>query len=149
MKNLYEPATLDDVLRRIDALVPSTQHAWGKMDVAQMMAHCATSLEVAAGRRSARRLLIGRLIGPLFKKKFIDDSEFTKNSPTHPTFVVADRRDFQTEKDRLVEIIRAFSGGGPSGCTREPHSFFGPLTTEEWGLGMYKHLDHHLRQFRV
>ena len=28
-----------------------------------------------------------------------------------------------------------------------PHSFFGRLTPEEWAVLMYKHVDHHLRQF--
>jgi len=147
MKSLYEPATLDGILHRIDTLTPSSQHIWGKMSVSQMMAHCAISLEVAAGRRSARRLLVGRLIGPLFKKKFTDDSDFTKNSPTHPTYVVADERDFQQEKQHLTGLLRAFSAAGPAGCTHEPHSFFGHLTPGEWGIGMYKHTDHHLRQF--
>jgi len=27
------------------------------------------------------------------------------------------------------------------------HSFLGRLSGEEWGIMMYKHLDHHLRQF--
>ncbi|HUI10879.1 MAG TPA: DUF1569 domain-containing protein [Bacteroidota bacterium] len=149
MKTLYDPSALDELLRRIETLDPSTRNAWGKMGVAQMMAHCATTVEVAAGRRSVRRLLIGRLIGPLFRKKFTDDSPLTRNSPTHPTFVVSDGREFREEKERLVEVLRAFSAGGPARCTREPHSFFGALTPEEWGLGMYKHVDHHLRQFGV
>jgi len=149
MNSLYDSSTLDGVLRRLDALAPSSRSAWGKMGVAQMMAHCATTVEVAAGRRSAKRLLIGRLIGPLLRKKFVDDSRFAKNSPTHPTLVITGERDFQREKERLVEVLRGFSRGGPARCTREPHSFFGPLTPEEWGLGMYKHLDHHLRQFGV
>jgi hypothetical protein len=29
----------------------------------------------------------------------------------------------------------------------QAHSFFGRLTPEEWATLMYKHLDHHLRQF--
>ena len=29
----------------------------------------------------------------------------------------------------------------------EGHPFFGAMTSEEWSVLMYKHLDHHLRQF--
>ncbi|RZJ28611.1 MAG: DUF1569 domain-containing protein, partial [Flavobacterium sp.] len=25
--------------------------------------------------------------------------------------------------------------------------FFGPMTNQEWGMLMYLHLDHHLKQF--
>ena len=39
--------------------------------------------------------------------------------------------------------------GGPGVCTNHPHSFFGRLVPEEWAVLMYKHLDHHLRQFGV
>ncbi|MFD1127776.1 DUF1569 domain-containing protein [Paenibacillus provencensis] len=28
-----------------------------------------------------------------------------------------------------------------------PHPFFGKLTSEEWSIGLYKHLDHHLKEF--
>jgi hypothetical protein len=29
------------------------------------------------------------------------------------------------------------------------HSFLGRLKSDEWGVMMHKHLDHHLRQFGV
>ena len=147
MKSMFESATLDDVVRRINSLNAGSQHLWGKMGVAQMMAHCSVALEVATGRRIARRVLIGRILGPMFKKRYYDDSEFSKNSPTHPTFVITDERDFAAEKQRLLGLAREFSEGGEAKCTREPHSFFGNLTPREWGIGTYKHLDHHLRQF--
>jgi len=34
-----------------------------------------------------------------------------------------------------------------SGCVAHPHSFFGRMTPDEWAVLMYKHVDHHLRQF--
>lgn len=49
MKNLFEPETVGEVIVRIDALRPATQRQWGKMDVAQMMAHCSAALDMAAG----------------------------------------------------------------------------------------------------
>ena len=52
-----------------------------------------------------------------------------------------------TEKTKLENLIKEFHGGGLGGATTNPHAFFGKLTKEEWGIVMYKHLDHHLRQF--
>ncbi len=147
MKSLFAKGTLEEIVGRINTLNAGSQHLWGKMGVAQMMAHCCTTLEVATGKKSPRRLLIGRLLGPVFKKRYYDDSEFRKNSPTHPTFVVTGERDFLREKERMIALAREFSEGGESKCTTWPHSFFGPLRPEEWGIGTYKHLDHHLRQF--
>lgn len=39
--------------------------------------------------------------------------------------------------------------GGEKVCTTHPHPIMGSYTPAEWGKGMYKHLDHHLRQFGV
>jgi hypothetical protein len=49
----------------------------------------------------------------------------------------------------LYGVIDRFVAAGPKGCTTHPHSFFGPLTPQEWAILMYKHVDHHLRQFGV
>src|ERR1700693_6428191 len=35
MQNLYRPEAVSEVIARIDRLQPTTQHLWGKMDVAQ------------------------------------------------------------------------------------------------------------------
>ncbi len=51
------------------------------------------------------------------------------------------------EQHRLSALIDRFAAAGPAGCTTHPHTFFGPLTPQEWAALMYKHLDHHLRQF--
>jgi hypothetical protein len=61
--------------------------------------------------------------------------------------VVKDNRDLTIERKRLLERISRFASAGSNGCTQYPHSFFGPLTPDEWAILMYKHLDHHLRQF--
>ena len=36
---------------------------------------------------------------------------------------------------------------GPDEAGRHTHSFLGKITGDDWGVVMYKHLDHHLRQF--
>ncbi|HZL25934.1 MAG TPA: DUF1569 domain-containing protein [Acidobacteriaceae bacterium] len=60
-----------------------------------------------------------------------------------------DDRDLETELERLLGFIDRFAGAGADGCTKHPHTFFGPMTPMEWAGFMYKHLDHHLRQFGV
>jgi LPS sulfotransferase NodH len=49
----------------------------------------------------------------------------------------------------LFGLVNRFVAAGANGCTNHPHSFFGQLTPDEWAILMYKHLDHHLRQFGV
>lgn len=149
MKNLFQPEALEEIKQRIDKLQPNSKHLWGKMEVAQMLAHCTVSLEVATGQKTPPRIFIGRILAPFIKSAFTNDKPLRKNTPTDKSFLVIDQRNFEKEKAKLIEIINQFSAGGPEKVTSHPHSFFGKLTPIEWSTGMYKHLDHHLRQFGV
>ena len=149
MKNLFEQQTVNEVISRIDRLQPISQRQWGKMDAAQMMAHCSITLDIASGRLNLPRLLLGRLVAPFFKSIYTDEKPFRKNGPTGKELVVADQRDFAREREQLKVKLLAFHEGGEARCTRHPHPFFGSLTPQAWSRGMYKHLDHHLRQFGV
>ena len=149
MKNLFEKETIDEVIARIDKLQPATQRQWGKMDVAQMMAHCSAALDLASGRLVLPRLLIGRILGPFVRPIYTNDKPFSRNSPTDRKLVISDPRDFSREQEQLKFRIREFHQGGEAQCTKHPHPFFGKLTPQDWSTGMYKHLDHHLRQFGV
>ncbi|MFZ3340135.1 MAG: DUF1569 domain-containing protein [Terriglobales bacterium] len=147
MKSLFEQDGAQDAIARIDSLQPASARKWGKMDVAQMMAHCSATLDMASGRLNPPRIFIGRVLGPIFKSNFTNDRPFSKNGPTDKQLKVADARDFAREQERLKANVREFHEGGEAKCTRQPHPFFGPLTAQDWSRGMYKHLDHHLRQF--
>ena len=149
MKDLYQSKYLDEILLRFSKLSPDSQRLWGKMDVNQMLAHCSLSMESALGDKFYPQLMIGKLLGRFLKYKILNEKPFSKNSPTNPSFVVTDLKEFNKEKERLIELTKRFSTGGEEKCTRNPHSFFGKLTPHEWGVLMYKHLDHHLRQFNV
>ena len=147
MKNLFEQETVDEVISRLDKLQPKTQRQWGKMDVAQMMAHCSITMDIASGRLKLPRVIIGRLIAPFLKSIYTNEKQFGKNSPTGKELVIAGPRDFTREREQLKVKVRQFYEGGEAQCTRHPHPFFGSLTPQAWSRGMYKHLDHHLRQF--
>lgn len=147
MKNLFESETVDEVISRIDGLQPTAERQWGKMDVAQMMAHCSTAMDMATGQLNLPRILLGRLLGPFVKPIYTNEKPFSRNNPTDKKLVVGDQRDFSQEQGKLKNCVREFYEGGEAKCTRHPHPFFGSLTPQEWARGMYKHLDHHLRQF--
>jgi hypothetical protein len=150
MKNLFEPAKVEEVKRRIADLRPDSERLWGKMNPAQAVAHCSAGLELATGDRVPPRLFLGRIIGRIIKPMALrNDEPMRRNSPTVPGLVIEDGRNLRTEQERLCRLIDRFAAAGPNGCTTHPHSFFGRLTPEEWATLMYKHLDHHLRQFGV
>lgn len=56
-------------------------------------------------------------------------------------------RDFGKEREQRSRWIDKFEAEGASACTTHPHSFFGTMTPDERAVLIYKHLDHHLRQF--
>jgi hypothetical protein len=146
MKNLFEAVTVEKVKQRMGKLRPDSKRLWGRMTLAQAMAHCSLGLELADGKRRPPRMFLGRLIGGMVKRKaFGNDEPMRRNSAT--TIAVEDQREFEVEREQLYGLIDKFVAAGPEGCTTHPHRFFGPLTPDEWAELMYKHLDHHLRQF--
>ena len=149
MKSIYSPETLKEILSRIDKLTPESKALWGKMNAAQMLAHCVEPLKIATGKINEPRMLIGRILAPFIKKNYYNDLPWRKNSPTSPNFIIADERDFEKEKANLIAIMTEFSIGGVEKCSKHPNPFWGKLTEEQQGIGQYKHIDHHLQQFGV
>ncbi len=150
MKNLFDAAIVDQVKARLARLGPDSERLWGKMKVAQALAHCSAAMEDAVGLRLPPRRFIGRLVGPLAKKSMLyDEKPMHRNSSTTKSLLVTDERDFEVERQRLRGLIDRFVTGGPERCTKHPHSFLGRLTPVEWAAMMYQHLNHHLRQFGV
>jgi len=151
MKNLFDAIVANQVKTRLRKLEPQSERRWGEMTAPQMLAHCSVSLQWAVGEVVPEKgalpvRLMGRLLKPLVLR---NDDPLRKNSPTARSLVVSDERDLGKERERLSGLIDKFVTGGPTGCTKHPHSFFGKMTPEQWAILMYKHLDHHLRQFGV
>lgn len=151
MKNLFDPILVEETKQRILQLHPDSERQWGSMAVAQTLAHCTSAIEMAMGVIHAKRAQFpATLLGPLIKPLvFRDDKLMRRNSPSSPEFFSADptQCEFQHERSRLVAAIDSFASQGAACCTSYPHPFFGPLKPEQWAILMYKHLDHHLRQF--
>lgn len=147
MKNLFGKETYAEITNRMDSLTAGTERQWGKMNVAQMLAHCKEAFKVPLSDKKMPRMLIGVLLGWAFKKKLYNEDPWKKNLPTAPNFIIKDERDFEKEKQELSEMISQFHNGGPEKVGRFPHPMFGNFTSEQWGQAMYKHLDHHFKQF--
>jgi hypothetical protein len=148
VKNLFDPATAKEVKSRASALTLNSPRRWGTMTPAQALAHCSVGIDMALGNLRPPRKFIGYLLGPLIKPLALrDDEPMRRNSPTIDGMQINDSRDLDTERTRLLSLIDRFLAEGPTVCTTHPHAYFGPLTPGQWSILMYKHLDHHLRQF--
>jgi len=54
---------------------------------------------------------------------------------------------FEEQKNEFIKLIKLFP------LTTHPltltHPAFGNISTNQWGIAAYKHVDHHLRQFGI
>jgi hypothetical protein len=57
--------------------------------------------------------------------------------------------DFELAKQELIGKFSRFASEGPAAIKIKKHPFWGNMTEEDWNTLMWKHLDHHLRQFGV
>jgi hypothetical protein len=151
LKSLFDAHTSQEMIERINKLTPMSEAQWGSMSVAQMMAHLQVPLNLAHEKIQIKS---NKLISFLFGRKLLrnivsDERPFEKNLPTFKEAKNLGARLFEPEKKQLIELVKNFQASGPSGITKKPHPFFGDMTTQDWDILQYKHLDHHLRQFGV
>ncbi|MBK7295024.1 MAG: DUF1569 domain-containing protein [Holophagaceae bacterium] len=149
MKSLFNPGDRDALARRLSELEPTAPRQWGKMDSAQMLRHCAMSLGDVLGERPVKQAFLGKLLTPLIRGQIFGDKPFRRNAPTDPTYVIKDPLDFDAERARLATLIDRVVQRGTAKTEGMVHPFFGRLSGEQWGRLIYKHFDHHLRQFGV
>lgn len=149
MQNLFETHVYNEVLDRMDKLTHHSERNWGKMEVAQMLAHCKAAFSVPLSEKPMKRSMLGILVGWAVKSQLYNDKPWKQSMPTSPNFVIKDKRSFDIEKNGLQELVHEFYNRGPEKTCLYPHPMFGAFTKEQWGQAMYKHLDHHFRQFGV
>lgn len=146
-KSIFNKAAYNDLVDRIKKLTPSSQAAWGKMNVAQMLAHCnyvhEQALEkIPAGKRPP--LLFRWLI----KKLILSPKPYKQGLPTGKELVITEEKDFEAEKKKTLQSLEEIYNKGVKHSWPQ-HPAIGKISGEEWGYAIWKHLDHHLRQFSV
>ena len=147
MKSIYNPTDNSELVQRINQLNLNSKAQWGKMSVDQMLKHTNAASEVAFGKQELKINFLMKLVGKLLKNK-VFNSEFKKNSPTAPEFIFKDSYDLETSKNELIKNVQLLQDGHTTIKVMN-HPFWGKMTYEDWDKLMYKHLDHHLRQFGV
>lgn len=150
IQDLFQPEGLTVAKARIAALTPDTQPAWGKMTVAQMLAHCNVAYEIEYTDKHPRPDAVMRLIIRLFAKdQVVGPKPYPRNGRTAPIFIISDERDFAVEQQRLVEHLDKTHELGAAHFDGKENAGFGKLSLKQWNTLFSKHLDHHLGQFGV
>lgn len=147
--NIFEKEVSEGIIERINTLTPASQRQWGKMDVARMLGHCNVAYEMIyePGKHPKPKFPMSLIIRYLVKPVVVGDKPPRKSSPTAPQFIIADERDFERERTRLIEYIRRTQELGEADFDGKASHSFGVLNKTQWSNMMYKHLDHHLQQF--
>lgn len=144
MKTIFDKATRDELATRINTLNEQSAAQWGKMNVAQMVKHCAQFDEMALGKKKYKQSFLGKLFGKVALKDMMKDQPIKKNLPTVPSFVIRESGYLAEEKKKWLALLDEYSQFNNDGFI---HPFFGTMTKENTGYIAYKHADHHLRQF--
>jgi len=148
LPNIFTKEVTDQLIGRINTLSHETQPKWGKMDVAQMLAHCNVTYEMAYEDKHPKPGVFTKFIlKTLVKKIVVNEKPYKKNSRTGPMFLVSDKRVFETEKERLVNYLKKTVDLGENHFDGKESISFGALSKTEWNNQFYKHLDHHFTQF--
>jgi Protein of unknown function (DUF1569) len=146
MKTIFDKTTRDELINRINTLNENSTAQWGKMKIYQMLKHCTLWEEMIFGRKKYKRVFIGRLFGKLALKNVLkDENPLRRNSPSIPELKIKENNaDIASEKKKWIALIEEYAHFSNPGLV---HPFFGKMTKEQIGYFVYKHTDHHLRQF--
>ena len=150
VKNIFDKRVSDKTIGRINLLNTKSKPKWGMMTVEQMLAHCSVTYEMIFTDKHPQPSLLKKFILKTFvKNAVVGKKPYPKNGRTAPQFLIRDKREFEKEKRKLIRYIIKTQNLGADFFENKESLSFGKLTSKEWNIMFYKHLDHHLNQFGV
>jgi hypothetical protein len=145
MRTLWNDDRRDEILRRVESVEPAATPRWGRMNAAQMLAHLHESLRMATGDLAVKPKRMPLRYFPL-KQLIVYVLPFPKRAPTAPELIVSEPPSAAITKLELHRLLHLFAERRTSEAWPE-HPVFGVLGRKGWGVLVYRHMDHHLRQF--
>lgn len=151
LPDIFSKEVTDGLIDRINRLTPESKPLWGKMTVAQMMAHCCITYQYVYEPEKFKKpgLIMGWVLRMIVKPSVTSEKPYQKNLRTGPDFLISDDRNFATEKERLVGFLQRVQKDGREFFDGRESFSFGKCNLTEWNNMFYKHLNHHLTQFGV
>ncbi len=150
LPNIFSVEISNQLIQRINSLNPESSALWGKMNVAQMLAHCNVTYEMVFENIHPKpNGFMKFILKLLVKNKVISETPYSNNGQTAPQFIMKTDKDFNLEKQRLINYIEQSQSLGESYFSNKESHSFGVLSSIEWNNMFFKHLNHHLNQFGV
>jgi hypothetical protein len=146
MKTIFDKLTRDGLIDRINTLTENNKAEWGKMNVYQMVRHCALYEDMMLGKMQFKRAFIGYLFGKMALRSLTkDEAPLSKSTPTVPGLVEPSATgDLSAAKKQWIALLAEYGNLDKISII---HPFFGKIEKKQIGYLVYKHCDHHLRQF--
>jgi hypothetical protein len=151
MQNVFDAKDAQEYINRINNLTPETQRKWGKMSVDQVLAHLnvAYDLTFTPEKFPKPNFIAKFLLSKFVKPKITNEIPYKQSLPTSPVFIIADERNFEEEKAKLIGNIQRVQQLGREAFEGKENINFGKMTAQCWNNMFAKHLNHHLDQFGV
>ena len=151
MQNVFDAKDAQEHINRINNLTPETQRKWGKMSVDQVLAHLNVAYDLTfTPEKFPKPSFIAKfLLSKFVKPKITNEIPYKQSLPTSPVFIIADERNFEEEKAKLIGNIQRVQQLGREAFEGKENINFGKMTAQCWNNMFAKHLNHHLDQFGV
>ena len=151
MQNVFDAKDAQEYINRINNLTPETQRKWGKMSVDQVLAHLNVAYDLTfTPEKFPKPSFIAKfLLSRFVKPKITNEIPYKQSLPTSPAFIIADERNFEEEKTKLIGNIHRVQQLGREAFEGKENINFGKMTAQCWNNMFAKHLNHHLEQFGV
>ena len=147
MKSIWQEESWRELNARVAALAWDRPAAWGKFTAPKMVCHLADSLKMAMGDLKVARKTLPIRYPPL-KQLIIYWAPFPKGAPTAPELLAREPREWSRDIGDVQELLERAASARTTDTWPE-HPAFGKLSTRAWGVLIYRHMDHHLKQFRA
>lgn len=145
MKTMWQQEACEEVLARAGKLQPNAPAQWGKMNCSRMLVHVTDGLRMATGELQVAPKSTPLKFTPI-KKLVIYWLPFPKGAPTAPELLARTPGEWELEVAQFQQAMQQFTARSQQQQWPE-HPAFGKLSTEDWGVLMYRHIDHHFKQF--
>ena len=148
MATIFVERQREALLHRVADLTTGSRPRWGTLDVGRMLSHLDLCTQMALGvlvvPPAGKRLFTVFPLKPLFLRVL----PFPRRARTANELIGQSPESLEAVQKEVIAGIRLLARG-PAHGTGPIHPLFGPLSREEWGRLVYKHTNHHLRQFGV
>ena len=148
--NIFNAKDYQGISSRLSKVNAQSSRQWGTMTPAQTLRHCRAQIDFILSPSPHVKVYPTPFRFAPVRWFALYGMAWPKNSKTAPELDVNkklnDTGEFQEEYNLLTEALKKLTLRDEVIAV---HPLFGRLGHKDWGRVVWKHLDHHLRQFGV